>query len=108
MWQLLADVGVEEMGFRRGVRAPTWCAIRPPHRSGVGLGAKGNGGNPVGSSHRQAEGTAGHQGGQARVGTVRKRAGGCDSQFHAKAAVSRDGDMDLADEAVRQDGDGEG
>ena len=33
---------------------------------------------------------------------------GCDSPFHAEAAVLRHGELDLADEAGRQDGDREG
>ena len=46
--KLLANVGVEEIVCRGGVRAPTLCDRFPPHRAGVVSGAKGDGGHPVG------------------------------------------------------------
>ena len=42
---------------------------------------------------------AGRQGGRACISTGGQRAGRCDSSFHSEAEVSRDGELDLADEA---------
>ena len=69
------------------------------HQAGVGDGAKANGGNHVGEFQRKADGTAGRQVGRANVGTGGKRAGRCDSLVHSKAVVSRDRELELADEA---------
>ena len=49
----------------------------------------------------KAEGTAIRQGGRARDGAGGQRTGWRDSPFHAEAAVLRDRELDLADEAVR-------
>ena len=77
------------MVLRGGAHAPTWRASCPPHLAGVGSGAKGNGGHPVGIYQRQAEGTVGQQVGRACVVTGGKRSGQRDSPFNAKTAVSK-------------------
>ena len=85
-----------------------WVNLRHGRRPRDQVTALAKRGTSVGIYQCQFEGTTGLQGGRASDGTGGNWADGCDSPLHTETMVSREGELDLVDEAERQDGVGEG